>query len=344
MSDDKSALHDHRRQWRDCLYVYPVISRRARGLSIGVNLNPDKRCNFACPYCQIDRTKRRTLEFVDLVKMGHELATAIEAAMSGRLWLEKPFDAVEPALRRINDIAFSGDGEPTCVPNFDKAVEVAALTKKAAGRDDVKPSSSQTPPPGPAASAEGPADPGRKQQRNLGEARRRHQETSGRQPPLPRPDAGQNCLGYRRNRPRPAYRDPDLVLPRPRRRPRAADEIAAYCGRLKSILDSGGQIKLVQLHTIARRPALAWATALQNRELDQIAETIRKCVPRFRSRPITDRPGSQETREPCSLCFWLVSSYAKKRSPKNSGRWKSGCFQGMKFQEPYWQSVLPPQR
>jgi hypothetical protein len=38
------------------VYVYPVISRRAGGLSIGVNLNPDKVCNFDCPYCQVDRT------------------------------------------------------------------------------------------------------------------------------------------------------------------------------------------------------------------------------------------------------------------------------------------------
>jgi sulfatase maturation enzyme AslB (radical SAM superfamily) len=46
----------HPRDWRDNLYVYPVISRRSRGLSIGVNLNPDTACNFDCIYCQVDRT------------------------------------------------------------------------------------------------------------------------------------------------------------------------------------------------------------------------------------------------------------------------------------------------
>ncbi len=47
---------DHRRELDENRYVYAVVSRRARGLSIGVNLNPDKACNFDCPYCQVDRT------------------------------------------------------------------------------------------------------------------------------------------------------------------------------------------------------------------------------------------------------------------------------------------------
>jgi hypothetical protein len=47
---------DHRRDLDRNRYVYAVVSRRARGLSIGVNLNPDKVCNFDCPYCQVDRT------------------------------------------------------------------------------------------------------------------------------------------------------------------------------------------------------------------------------------------------------------------------------------------------
>ena len=41
---------DHRRELDANRYVYAVVSRRARGLSIGVNINPDKACNFACPY------------------------------------------------------------------------------------------------------------------------------------------------------------------------------------------------------------------------------------------------------------------------------------------------------
>src|ERR1041384_5902109 len=45
----------HSRSWRENRYVYPVVSRRSKGLSIGVNLNPDKVCNFDCIYCCVDR-------------------------------------------------------------------------------------------------------------------------------------------------------------------------------------------------------------------------------------------------------------------------------------------------
>ncbi len=46
---------DHRRTFRENLYVYAVVSRRSKGISIGINLNPDKICNFDCIYCQVDR-------------------------------------------------------------------------------------------------------------------------------------------------------------------------------------------------------------------------------------------------------------------------------------------------
>src|ERR1041385_9455166 len=40
------------RDFLDNRFVYTVISARARGLSVGVNMNPDKHCNFDCVYCE----------------------------------------------------------------------------------------------------------------------------------------------------------------------------------------------------------------------------------------------------------------------------------------------------
>ena len=49
-------LHtDHARAFQTNRFVYPVLSRRSHGISVGVNLNPDKICNFDCIYCQVDR-------------------------------------------------------------------------------------------------------------------------------------------------------------------------------------------------------------------------------------------------------------------------------------------------
>jgi hypothetical protein len=53
-------------------------------------------------------------------------------------------------------------------------------------------------------------------------------------------------------------------------------ELEAYCERLKEIVGRGGHVKLVQVHTIARKPAEAWVGALANAEVDALADAIRR--------------------------------------------------------------------
>src|SRR5688572_28859968 len=103
---------DHRRDLGANRYVYAVVSRRARGLSIGVNLNPDKVCNFDCPYCQVDRTTPGGSPEIVVPELRAELDQMLDLAR-GDLWSIPPFDTAAPALRRVADIAFAGDGEPT---------------------------------------------------------------------------------------------------------------------------------------------------------------------------------------------------------------------------------------
>ena len=44
------------REFLNNRFVYLVISPRARGLAIGVNMNPAKHCNFDCPYCEVNHS------------------------------------------------------------------------------------------------------------------------------------------------------------------------------------------------------------------------------------------------------------------------------------------------
>jgi wyosine [tRNA(Phe)-imidazoG37] synthetase (radical SAM superfamily) len=115
---------DHRRELDENRYVYAVVSRRARGLSIGVNLNPDKACNFDCPYCQVDRTTPGSPARVDVPGLVAELEDLLLRA-AGDLWAQPPFDTVAPEMRRVADIAFAGDGEPTAPPQFPAAARAA---------------------------------------------------------------------------------------------------------------------------------------------------------------------------------------------------------------------------
>ena len=105
------AFLSHSRRWRDLLYVYPVVSRRSHGLSIGVNLNPDGACNFDCVYCSVDRKVEPRVRTVDLGALDAELRRIVETR--DQLFQEPEFRDTTPDYRRLNDIAFSGNGEPT---------------------------------------------------------------------------------------------------------------------------------------------------------------------------------------------------------------------------------------
>jgi wyosine [tRNA(Phe)-imidazoG37] synthetase (radical SAM superfamily) len=114
-------FRDHRRELGDNRYVYAVVSRRAGGLSVGINLNPDKRCNFACRYCQVDRSTPRVKFGVDVDRLMIELDTLLSRVRSGSLWRSAPFDTALASLRRLADIAFAGDGEPTLAAELPEA-------------------------------------------------------------------------------------------------------------------------------------------------------------------------------------------------------------------------------
>ena len=104
-------------------FVYVVVSPRARGLSIGVNLNPDKQCNFDCAYCEVDRRVVNPAAQLDLKAMAGELESTIKAATSGELQRQPRYGRLSAELARLRHVALSGDGEPTLCPVFLDAVE-----------------------------------------------------------------------------------------------------------------------------------------------------------------------------------------------------------------------------
>src|SRR4051794_6217013 len=125
------ALHSrHERTFRDNRFVYPVLSRRSGGISMGVNLNPDKVCNFDCIYCQVDRTRQSETRFVELDALLAELEATLRLVISGELYGFEEFASLPLPLRRLNDIAFSGDGEPTTYRNFDEIMARSAEVKQ----------------------------------------------------------------------------------------------------------------------------------------------------------------------------------------------------------------------
>lgn len=126
-------------------YVYPVVSRRAGGVSIGVNLSPSKRCNFGCIYCQVhvDRTRDAVKladksPLIDLERMENELRSTARTVSSGALFSECRFVKTPPEQRVLKDFAFSGDGEPTLSPQFVEAVNILSKVRREEKLDGVK--------------------------------------------------------------------------------------------------------------------------------------------------------------------------------------------------------------
>jgi len=118
---------DHRRDSAGLRYVYPVISRRAGGVSVGINLNPNNACNWACVYCQVEGLSRGGPPPLDLERLEQELAGFLDDVVNGEFMVRQ----VPDSARRLVDVAFSGNGEPTSAPEFADAVaRVAAVLQR----------------------------------------------------------------------------------------------------------------------------------------------------------------------------------------------------------------------
>jgi wyosine [tRNA(Phe)-imidazoG37] synthetase (radical SAM superfamily) len=104
-------------------FVYAVISQRAHGLSIGVNLNPEKYCDFKCVYCEVERGEPHSESPVDINVMSDELTQMLDLASQNKLSELPRFHKIPADLLQLKEVALSGDGEPTLSPNFDAVVE-----------------------------------------------------------------------------------------------------------------------------------------------------------------------------------------------------------------------------
>jgi wyosine [tRNA(Phe)-imidazoG37] synthetase (radical SAM superfamily) len=110
----------HDRDNAGMTYVYPVVSRRAQGVSIGINLNPNNACNWRCIYCQVPDLKLGKGPTIDLALLSEELDELLESVVNGDFMESQ----VPEGSRRLNDIAYSGNGEPTSSPQFAEAITI----------------------------------------------------------------------------------------------------------------------------------------------------------------------------------------------------------------------------
>ncbi|HUJ10346.1 MAG TPA: radical SAM protein [Verrucomicrobiae bacterium] len=270
-----TAHRQHSRRFEDFKFVYPVLSRRSHGISIGINTNPDKICNFDCIYCQVDRTTPAPVTKFEVGIAERELRAMIDIVQSGEIAQHLPFDTVPKDKLRLNDIALSGDAEPTTLRKFSEIISMIARIKPKGvkivlitdagglGRPDVKRGLEIM-----------DAENGEvwvKLDAGTEEYFRLINRTK-----IPFSRILRNIQDCAQARPiviQSLFLKVHGVGP-------GADEIAAYCQRLREI----GNIKLVQVYTVARKPMTmvdgvpAWqfVAALSDAEVDSITERVRR--------------------------------------------------------------------
>lgn len=267
----------HPRTYRENRYVYPVVSRRSKGISIGVNLNPDKVCNFDCIYCQVDRSTPAEVADLDVDRLLLELSLTLDWLESGVLFEDASFKDVPIALRRVNDIAFSGDGEPTTPSRFPEIVAQVAELKRQRGLDAVKlvliTNATMFHRPRVMQGLEtlmvnngeiwAKLDAGTSEYYHLVE---------------------RTVTPFERiieNLKLAARKFPIVIQSLFMRIAGAGPsdaEIGAFIDRLNEVAAAGGVLTLVQVYTVARTPAEAYVGALANEEVDAIAERVRSAT------------------------------------------------------------------
>lgn len=114
------TTRNHDRDSAGMTYVYPVLSRRAGGISVGINLNPNNACNWRCVYCQVPNLTRGGPPPIDLAQLEDELRRMLDDILHGDFMLR----SAPPEMRRLNDVALSGNGEPTSAPEFSNVVDL----------------------------------------------------------------------------------------------------------------------------------------------------------------------------------------------------------------------------
>lgn len=265
---------DHNRSYDDFSYVYPVISRRSEGVSVGVNLNPDRDCNFHCVYCEVDRTQPPRRRDVDIFILAQELREMLKRIFDGTLFSREPFASSPPSWHLLKDIAFSGDGEPTTYPAFDQAVDTVWYVRESLHLESIKlvliTNASCLDHPGVRRGIRRMQDGEHEIWAKLDAGTAEYYQVVNRSL-VPYAQILSNIVATARWCP--------LIIQslfvRISGEPPSEQEIIAYTDRLNEIREQGGKILGLQLYTMARPATVPWTAPLSFEEMNRIAAMVR---------------------------------------------------------------------
>lgn len=265
---EKRVTHRHLRGLAGRRFVYVVRARRSEGISVGINLDPQKSCNFDCVYCEVVDRRAVALHLrrppIAADDVARELGAVLASLRDGR---EAP-----------RDIAFAGDGEPSTFRGFLPLARAVFDARDSAGLADL-----------PVVLITNGSGLGRDEMR---EAHDLFEARGGRF--WVKLDAGTE--GYYRavcrtavpferilaNLARAARRHPVVVQSMFFRSdafgPPSPGEVEAWAGRLARVVQGGGRLERVQVYSVARETMEPGIHALSAEALEGIAGAARRVL------------------------------------------------------------------
>jgi wyosine [tRNA(Phe)-imidazoG37] synthetase (radical SAM superfamily) len=129
----REIAFDRPRDFLNNRFVYAVVSPRARGLTLGVNMNPDQRCNFDCLYCEVNRATPPGQSVLDVGVVASELHRTLDQIQQGRLREHPQYHSLPDELLQLRHVALSGDGEPTLSSQFAEVVQAVVHVRALGG-------------------------------------------------------------------------------------------------------------------------------------------------------------------------------------------------------------------
>ncbi|MCX7776309.1 MAG: hypothetical protein N2067_09460 [Spirochaetaceae bacterium] len=264
---------DHSRGEHAAAIIYPVVARRSHGLSLGINLFPARKiCTYNCPYCEVQPF---TNEVDDLQ------AGMVEQALRHFFEYEWPQMA---SVMPLKDICISGNGEPTCSPVLEDALQACdRVLRELEARD----AAWGKIPVVLITNATGFLKPELK-------AMLARYAASMRLEIWAKLDGGTQEL--HRMLSGSAYRFEDIVhgittfarehpltiqtmICRDSRSGRLLFDLEEYAAVIRHMRDQGAQLKAIQLYTLARPPVEPWVEGLEDAAMRQLGHALADQVP-----------------------------------------------------------------
>ena len=231
------------------VHIYGPVPSRRLGFSLGIDIIPYKTCTLDCIYCQLGPTPQKTVERKEHVSADSILTQINKALASGQ---------------RIDYITFSGSGEPTLnliigtlIRKIKKITDipVAVLTNSTLLTDE-----------------------------------RVREELNAADLIVPSLDAATQDVFLKANRPHPSLNIEDIIASLKKFRKGYSGQMWLEIMLVKGVNDSPRHIQTlkeavekiqpdkVQLNTVIRPPAEAYAKALSPKEMENIRKQLgEKC-------------------------------------------------------------------